>query len=61
MLAGYLNLEVLRLEFPEKAWFFSNLLLDEILVVNPYQDWKFRDKNRRYDSYFCIVIVESKA
>ena len=23
------------MEFPEKAWFFSDFLLDEILVVNP--------------------------
>ena len=23
------------IEFPEKAWFFSDFLLDEILVVNP--------------------------
>jgi len=41
MLAGYPNLEVLRLEFPEKVWFFSNFLLDEILVVNPYQIGNF--------------------
>ena len=25
------------MEFPEKAWFFSDFLLDEILVVNPLQ------------------------
>ena len=30
-------MEVLHLEFPEKAWFFSDFLLDEILVVNPLQ------------------------
>ena len=35
MLAGCPDLEVLHLEFPEKAWFFSDFLLDEILVVNP--------------------------
>ena len=28
-------MEVLHSEFPEKAWFFSDFLLDEILVVNP--------------------------
>ena len=37
MLAGCPDLEVLHLEFPEKAWFFSDFLLDEILVVNPLQ------------------------
>merc|ERR1712051_304116 len=38
MLAGCPDLEVLNLEFPEKAWlFFSDFLLDEILVVNPLQ------------------------
>ena len=35
LLAGCPDLEVLDLEFAEKAWFFSDFLLDEILVVNP--------------------------
>jgi len=34
LLAGCPDLEMLHMEFPEKAWFFSDFLLDEILLVN---------------------------